>query len=189
MHRFARGVVVLGVVVLAATALVASAAAYGKGKAPAPPHISGGDKGRGADPSNPGEPNTLSPQEYRAGFKLLFDGRTMDHFRAYNGQKINDAWQVQDGAIVLTHGGGGDIITRDQYDAFELLIDYRISKGGNSGVMFHIQEGAEQPGMTGPEVQVQDNVDGKDPQKAGGLYQLFPATNDPRTGKPIDATK
>jgi hypothetical protein len=166
-------------------------AASGGGKAPAPPRISGGGGNRGTlgDPTQPGEPNTLSPEEYRAGFRLLFDGRTMDHFRAYNGQKIGDAWQVQDGAMVLTHGGGGDIITRQQYDAFELLIDYRISKGGNSGVMFHVQEGAEQPGMTGPEVQIQDNVAGTDPQKAGWVYQLYPAPTDPKTGQPIDATR
>jgi hypothetical protein len=184
----------LGVIFLTASAIIAAAlvssAASVKEKAPAPPQVSGGAKSHGeGDAAAPGEPNTLSPVEYQAGFRLLFDGRTMDHFRAYNGQKISDAWQVQDGAIVLTHGGGGDIITREQYGAFELLIDYRISKGGNSGVMFHIQEGAEQPGMTGPEIQVQDNVAGTDPQKAGWLYQLYPATNDPKTGKPLDTTR
>jgi hypothetical protein len=185
MHRFA---IILVIALL--LGVVMSSKSFGKGKAPAPPQVAGGAKSHaGGDASAPGEPNTLSPEEYQAGFRLLFDGRTMDHFRAYNGQQINDAWQVQDGAIVLTHGGGGDIITRQQYDAFELLIDYRISKGGNSGVMFHIQEGAEQPGMTGPEVQIQDNAAGTDPQKSGWLYQLYSAPTDSKTGKPIDATK
>lgn len=172
---------------LLATPLLLAPALAAKVK---PPPCNTVSKPRAGSPAaTVGEPNTLSPGERQAGFKLLFDGKTMERFRAYNGDKINEAWQVQDGAIVLTHGGGGDIITREQYDAFELLIDYRISKGGNSGVMFHIQEGAEQPGMTGPEVQVQDNADGKDPQKAGWLYQLYPAINDPKTGKPTDATK
>ena len=61
-----------------------------------------------------------------------------------------------------------------------------VVRAGHSS---HIQEGAEQPGMTGPEVQVQDNQDGTDPQKSGWLYQLYPAANDPKTGKPFDATK
>src|SRR4051794_3090245 len=97
MQRIAMIGVALLIVTLAVSPL------FSKGKTPAPPQISGGAKAHGeGDATVPGEPNTLSPEEYQAGFRLLFDGRTMEHFRAYNGDKINDAWQVRDGAIVLT---------------------------------------------------------------------------------------
>ena len=72
--------------------------------------------------------------------------------------------------------GAGDIVTTKQYKWFELSVEYKISKGGNSGIMFHVTEEESQPWQTGPEVQVQDNVDGHDPQKAGWLYQLYRPT-------------
>jgi hypothetical protein len=128
-------------------------------------------------------PNTLSDAEKQQGFRLLFDGKSTENFRNYKAESVKDAWQIKDGAIVLTKGGGGDIVTKDQFDAFELLIDYRISKGGNSGIMFHVAETDGPPYMTGPEIQIQDNKDGRDPQKAGWLYQLYPAPQG------VDATK
>ena len=67
--------------------------------------------------------------------------------------------------------------------AFEFSVDYKISKGGNSGLMFHVTEDGNTPWKTGPEIQIQDNIDGHDPQKAGWLYQLYKsdidATNPP----------
>ena len=67
----------------------------------------------------------------------------------------------------------GDIVTTEEYENFELSLEYRISKGGNSGIMFHVTEDQPQPWQSGPEVQIQDNVDGHDPQKSGWLYQLY----------------
>lgn len=123
-------------------------------------------------------PNTLTEQEKAAGWVLLFDGATTDGWRNFRSDKISDGWQVVDGALARVRGGAGDIITQEQYDAFELVLEYRISKGGNSGVMFHVTEEEDTPWKTGPEIQVQDNVDGHDPQKAGWLYQLYPADQD-----------
>ena len=74
--------------------------------------------------------------------------------------------------------GAGYIITKKQYDSFELVLEYKISKGGNSGLMYHVLETENAPWQTGPEIQIQDNVDGHDPQKAGWLYQLYPASTD-----------
>jgi Domain of Unknown Function (DUF1080) len=129
------------------------------------------------------EPNTLTPEQQKAGFKLLFDGKDMGYFRNYKGEQINPAWEVKDGAMHLTKGGGGDLVTKEEFGAFELLIDFKISKAGNSGVMFHVKETSGPPYATGPEVQVQDNIDGHDPQKAGWVYQLYPAPQG------VDATK
>ncbi|CAA9404112.1 MAG: Probable secreted glycosyl hydrolase [uncultured Phycisphaerae bacterium] len=135
---------------------------------------------------------TLTEQEKAAGWRLLFDGKSADQFRSYNKPdgKLNEKWQVKDGALVLTGKGGGDIVTKEQFESYELVLEYRISPGGNSGLMFHVVEVPGKPPYdSGPEVQIQDNVAGKDPQRAGWLYQMYQPPTDPKTGKPVDATK
>lgn len=124
------------------------------------------------------EPNTLTEKEKQAGWKLLFDGKTTGGWRNYRKDGISDGWKVIDGALTRAEKGAGDIITVDQYDSFELCLDYKISKGGNSGLMYHVTEEGQAPWHSGPEVQIQDNKDGHDPQKAGWLYQLYPAETD-----------
>ena len=122
--------------------------------------------------------NTLTDAEKAEGWVLLFDGKSLSKSRNYQKQEINDKWKIEDGIFTLTEKGGGDIITRDEYGAFELMLDYRIAPEGNSGLMFHVGEAEKTPWMTGPEIQIQDNEAGHDPQKAGWLYQLYPASVD-----------
>ena len=87
------------------------------------------------------KPNTLTEKEKADGWKLLFDGKDLSkHFRNYNGKGINELWQVKDGAFTLTAKGGGDIITKEEYGSFEIKLDYKISPGGNSGLMYHVTE-------------------------------------------------
>jgi glucose/arabinose dehydrogenase len=135
------------------------------------------------------EENTLSESEKRGGWKLLFDGKTTDGWRNYKQKGIGDGWKVEDGALTRAANGAGDILTADKYGSFELSIEYKISKAGNSGIMFHVTEDNDTPWMSGPEIQVQDNVDGHDPQKAGWLYQLYPANPQAFTNKESDATR
>jgi glucose/arabinose dehydrogenase len=116
--------------------------------------------------------NQLTEAERMSGWELLFDGTTTTGWRNYQKDAISDGWKVIDGALTRV-GQAGDIVTEKQYKNFELAIEYKISKGGNSGVMFHVSEDQPTPWQTGPEIQVQDNVDGHDPQKAGWLYQLY----------------
>lgn len=123
-------------------------------------------------------PNTLTDAEKSAGWKLLFDGKTTEGWRNYKKDAINPGWKVEEGALVRSGNGAGDIVTVDQYDAFEFTVDYNISKGGNSGLMYHVTEAGGAPWMTGPEIQVQDNKDGHDPQKSGWLYQLYSSEKD-----------
>jgi len=125
--------------------------------------------------------NMLTAEEEAAGWKLLFDGKSTDGWRNYKKTDVGPGWKIEDGALVRAAGGAGDIVTKDQFAAFELSLEYIISKGGNSGIMFHVTEEEGAPWHTGPEIQVQDNKDGHDPQLSGWLYQLY---------KPeIDATR
>ena len=127
--------------------------------------------------------NELTDAEKNEGWTLLFDGKTTDNFRNYKGEGVKDAWVVEDGVLTLTKGGGGDLVTKKEYDAFEFTIDYRISPEGNSGLMFHVTETEATPWMTGAEIQIQDNEKGHDPQKSGWLYQLY------KPEPMVDATK
>ncbi|MBR9761600.1 DUF1080 domain-containing protein [bacterium] len=127
--------------------------------------------------------NELTAAEKKAGWTLLFDGKTMEHFRNYKKEGVRGQWVVRDGAFTLLKKGGGDIITKKQYGAFEFTADYKITPGGNSGLMYHVQESENTPWRTGPEIQILDNPKGKDPQKAGWLYQLY------RPAEGVDATK
>ena len=107
--------------------------------------------------------NSLTESERRSGWQLLFDGKSTDAWRNYRRDSLSDGWKVIDGAITRVAKGAGDIVTKKQYGAFELSLEYQISKAGNSGVMFHVKEDSNSPWHTGPEIQVQDNVDGHDP--------------------------
>lgn len=118
-------------------------------------------------------PNTLSEAERRGGWRLLFDGRSADAFRGYRRDAFPDGWAIRDGALVRAASGAGDLVTREQFAAFDLQLEYRIAPGGNSGIMFHVTEEEREPGLSGPEVQILDNVAGTDPQRAGWLYQLY----------------
>jgi hypothetical protein len=119
------------------------------------------------------EHNRLSSAEKADGWELLFDGKTKNGWRNFKKDTVSEGWKVIDGALTRAARNANTIITEKQYDAFELSLEYKISKGGNSGIMFHSTENADTAWKTGPEIQIQDNEDGHDPQLSGWLYQLY----------------
>lgn len=124
------------------------------------------------------EPNALTAQEKAAGWKLLFDGKSLDGWRGYKAEEIGAPWKVQEGAIVLTAAKGGDLLTKEQFGDFELTFEWKISEGGNSGVIYRAGLGDSAPYRTGPEYQVLDNEKASDNKLgnhlAGSLYDLGP---------------
>ncbi|HIK95865.1 MAG TPA: DUF1080 domain-containing protein, partial [Planctomycetes bacterium] len=100
-------------------------------------------------------PNTLGVYEKAGGWTLLFNGKDTSHWRNYQKDTISDGWKVENGELVRKDKGAGDIITKKQFDAFEITLDYKISEGGNSGLMFHVTEEEKKPWQTGPEIQIQ----------------------------------
>lgn len=133
-------------------------------------------------------PNTLSDDEKKAGWTLLFDGKTTEGWKSYGKTTLNPNWKVEDGT--LCHKvNAGDISTTKEFDSFEFQMDYKIGVKGNSGIMFHVNEGRGAAWATGPEVQLEDNATADDPVRCGWIYALYQPPNDPKTGKPLDATK
>ncbi|MDZ4849499.1 MAG: PQQ-dependent sugar dehydrogenase [Pirellulaceae bacterium] len=138
-------------------------------------------------------PNSLTRSEVLSDWKLLFDGTSMDQWRNYQKEGISEGWKVADGALVRDGINAGDLVTKKKFKYFELSLEYNISEGGNSGLLFHVTEDNPKAWNSGPEVQIQDNIAGHDKQLAGWLYQLYqPAppswTKDQEAGV-LDATR
>lgn len=134
--------------------------------------------------------NALTETEKAAGWRLLFNGEDLAGWRNFKREGVRPGWQVKDGALVCADpNDAGDIITTDKFGAFELQLEYNISEAGNSGIMFHVTEEGGAAWASGPEFQLEDNAKAKDPQRCGWLYALYQPEIDPKTGKPLDATK
>src|SRR6266853_3655668 len=101
--------------------------------------------------------NTLTAAEKAAGWKLLFDGKDFSGWHNFKQEGIRPGWQVKDGALVCVDPhNAGDIVTTDKFDWFELQLDYNISEGGNSGIMYHVTDDGGAAWATGPEFQLED---------------------------------
>lgn len=136
-----------------------------------------------------GKLNALTDEEKKAGWRLLFNGVDFTGWHNFKRDGVRPGWQVQDGLLVCADPhDAGDLVTTEQFDAFELQLEYNISEGGNSGIMYHVTDAGGAAWATGPEFQLEDNAKAKDPQRCGWLYALYQPADDPRTGKPIDAT-
>ena len=144
----------------------------------------------GAARAEDSQPNTLTEAEKAAGWKLLFNGKDYSGWHNFKREGVRPGWQVKDGApVCVDPHDAGDIVTPEQYEWFELQIDYNISEGGNSGIMYHVTEQGNAAWATGPEFQLEDNAKAADPVRCGWLYALYQPPTDPKTDKPLDATK
>jgi 3-keto-disaccharide hydrolase len=135
---------------------------------------------------SPAPHNVLTASEKRAGWRLLFDGKTTAGWRGFKKMEFpKEGWTVKDGAIVkLAKGtgdsrGAGDIVTVDTFDDFDLRFEWRVSPGANSGVKYLVTE--ERSGPIAHEYQVID--DDKHPdakigahRQTAALYDAFPAS-------------
>jgi hypothetical protein len=129
--------------------------------------------------------NTLTDKEKADGWKLLFDGKTTKGWHKYKGKEVGDRWKAVDGTLALLHKDGkdgGDIITDENFGNFELAIDWKVTPGANSGIMYRVSETEDAPFFTGPEYQILDNAkhaDGKNPKtSAASCYALYAPTKD-----------
>ncbi len=137
-----------------------------------------------------GQANALTDDEKAAGWKLLFDGRSLDGWHSFRREDVRPGWQVRNGALICADPhNAGDLCTDEQYDWFELQLEYSISEAGNSGIMYHVTDRGNASWATGPEFQLEDNTKAADPVRCGWLYALYQPPTNPATGKPLDATK
>ena len=133
------------------------------------------------------------------GYIVLFDGTSLEGWRGYGKDEVPSRWSIDEGSLKFTgsgtgegqQGDGGDIIFAHKFQNFELTFDWKVSKGGNSGVFYMIQEvTTEKDGETilepsyisAPEYQILDNANhpdaklGKDGNRqSASLYDMIPA--------------
>ena len=132
-------------------------------------------------------PNTLSAKETQQGWQLLFNGKDLLGWHSYMEKVPGKAWQVQDGAIFLNknnksvYNDFADLVTDDEFENFDLKLEWKMEPCANSGVMFYVHESPEFKDTyeSGPEMQIADlacNDDGRILKcRAGDLYDLISA--------------
>jgi Domain of Unknown Function (DUF1080) len=136
---------------------------------------------------------SLTDQQKADGWQLLFDGQSTKGWHKYGGNPVGSAWKIADGALMLDTSvkegfqvkDGGDIVSDDEFENFDLKLEWKISKDGNSGIMFYVHEDSvkyKYPWNTGPEMQVLDNSGHPDSKilkhRAGDLYDLISSSKE-----------
>lgn len=136
-----------------------------------------------ARPAQPPQ-NLLTDAEKAEGWRLLFDGKTLEGWHPF--KKVGgrpQGWSVVDGCLART-GPGGDIVSDDAFENFELRIEWRVSPAGNSGIFYGVSEAEPNRYVweTGPENQVLDNAEHADGRSAltsaGSCYALYAPAKD-----------
>lgn len=124
--------------------------------------------------------NTVLLKVQESCWQNLFNGENLDGWHVYNSDKsIN--WSVKDG-IMFSNGGNGDIVTDSEFENFELEVEWKINKGGNSGVFYYVQEEKQYKYLwhTGPEFQIIDDESYPgsllEKQKTGSCSDVLPPT-------------
>lgn len=130
--------------------------------------------------------NTLTEKEKQQGWQLLFDGNDMSQWRNFKQEALNPQWVVEDDAMKLTGGGGGDILTHKTFRNFDLRLEWNISEGGNSGIFILVDEKGERIYSHAPEIQIIDNEKHPDAEtdshRSGSLYDMV--VSHPSSHKP-----
>ncbi|MFD2100372.1 3-keto-disaccharide hydrolase [Flagellimonas iocasae] len=127
---------------------------------------------------------------------VLFDGSSFDGWHIFNGAEVGAPWKLEDGAMIFdptldeSKGKHYNLVTDKEYTNFQLSLEWMVTEGANSGVMWGVVEGEkyDEPYRTGPEIQVLDNIghpDGKNgpTRQAGALYDMIPT--DSTAVKPV----
>ena len=147
--------------------------------------------GTNINTSNMAKNNNSNQSGKNDDWKNLFDGKTTKGWHTYGKSAVNERWKIADGALYIdnTVKEGGDIVTDKEYENYDLKLEWKISKNGNSGIIINIHEDAakyNETYKTGPEIQVLDNdghPDGKIlKHRAGDLYDLIKSSSEPVKG-------
>ncbi|HEX2535979.1 MAG TPA: DUF1080 domain-containing protein [Chitinophagaceae bacterium] len=123
----------------------------------------------------------LTPEETAAGWTLLFDGRSLNGWRTYQ-NKPTDSWVVEEGVLYCKGSDTdksdlrADLITAEQYDNFDLSLEWKLAPSGNSGIMYLVSEAEAAAYETGPEYQLLDDAwyaaELEDWQQSGANYAM-----------------
>ncbi len=123
--------------------------------------------------------NHLTHAEKAAGWTLLFDGKSTKGWHSFKQKMVEPGWEVKDGVLASSGpNGASDIVSDAMFGWFELTLDFNLSKGQNSGIMFHVRDEDDATWHTGPEIQIYDDHGEPGAQKTGFLYDLYSSSVD-----------
>ncbi len=109
------------------------------------------------------------------GFTPLFNGKDLDGWKVHNGKSAS--WGADKGVLYVNGGGGGWLMTEKEYGDFELRLEFKVPKGGNSGVALRAPMKGD-PAFTGMEIQILDDPSYKglkEWQHTGSIYGVVAA--------------
>ncbi len=143
--------------------------------------------------------NTLTSSEKKEGWKLLFDGKTSTGWRSANSATFPtqaNGWKISDGILTIQSTNGtesqnaGDIVTVDEFGAFELSFDFKLTRGANSGVKYFVTL-KEKSGASsiGPEYQILDDAVHPDAKLGRDGNRTLASLYDIKTSNKAGATK
>jgi 3-keto-disaccharide hydrolase len=111
-------------------------------------------------------------------WKALFDGTSLDGWRGYKGGPIPEGWRIEGGALVKERPVA-DIVSKDEFGDFELEIEWKIGRAGNSGIFYRGTEEYDHIYWSAPEYQLLDDIDAADNKTrltcAGAVYAMYPS--------------
>ena len=117
-------------------------------------------------------------QQSKTMWRVLFDGTSLDAWRGYRTDKVPSGWTIADG-LLAKDGSVGDIVSKDEFDDFELELEWKIGEAGNSGIFYRGTEEYDHIYWSAPEYQLLDDIKAADNKTrltcAGAAYALFPS--------------
>ncbi|MEX2580004.1 MAG: DUF1080 domain-containing protein [Verrucomicrobiales bacterium] len=130
-------------------------------------------------------PNTLTEAERQAGWRLLFDGKSIDGWRTYKeGGTIGEGWKVEDGLLKKQRDvKGGDVMTEETFEDFEFSWEWKLEEKGNNGVKYFIIP--ERGGAVGHEYQMIDDAIVNKPESSCASFYLVAAPDPDKPLKPM----
>jgi hypothetical protein len=126
----------------------------------------------------------LDAEAADAGWDVLFGGDDLDAWRAFGEAELPAGWHLASGALYFDGRlSTPDLITRERYASFELVLEWRAAPGANSGILFHVSEAHAETFESGPEFQILED-EASALHRTGANYALHPAAPHPASTDP-----
>lgn len=128
---------------------------------------------------------------------MLFDGTSLDGWRGYNAETMPPGWVIEDGVLTFKtelgleqdYEGGKDIMyAAEEFDNFELYLEWKLPAGGNSGIFYHVREGYDGPPVVAPEYQLIDDENYENIHDLTAYNLSLGYTDKPEELKPLQST-
>ena len=147
--------------------------------------------------NNQDQENTVQTQQEEGDWQYLFNGSRLEGWRGYGEEEMPPDWIIEDNVLTYKtdlgkeedYTGGRDIIYgAEEFDNFELSLEWKLPEGGNSGIFYHVKEGYENPSKVAPEYQLIDDENYENIHDLTGYNESLGHTENLSELKPLNKT-